>query len=347
MTMGLDLGDRISSYSCIDRQGRIVQQGEIKTEPEALGQLFGRKKKMRVVIESGTHSRWVEALIEKAGQEAIVANPRKVRLISHSSNKGDRKDGEMLARLGRLDPELLFPVTHRSETVQRDRTLLKARDQLVRSRTQLISHVRGTVKSFGSRIPRCSSQAFATRAGLHVPSALRPALEPVLEMIDQLTHRIQSYDREIEQACQQRYPETELLRQIPGVGPVTALAFVVTLEDPQRWNKSRDVGPYLGLTPRRNQSGGHDPQLRITKAGDRFTRRLLVTAAHYILGPFGGDCDLRRFGQRIASRGGKNAKKRAAVAVARKLGVLLHHLWVTGQVYEPLYLEQRGLEQVA
>jgi transposase len=345
--MGLDLGDRVSHYCLIDEAGRKVEEGEVRTQIEIIRHLLARNTRLRVVIESGTHSRWVEAIIREEGHEAIVANPRKVRLISHNAHKGDRKDGELLARLGRMDPELLFPIVHRSEAVQRDRALLKARDQLVRTRTQLILHIRGTVKSFGDRLPRCSSEAFSHRVRGLLPVPLESALEPLLGMIEQMTQRIRDYDREIERTCRQRYPQTERLRQVRGVGPVTALAFVTTLEDPRQWRRSRDVRPYLGLTPRRDQSGNQDPQLRITKAGDGFTRRLLIGSAHYILGPFGTDCDLRRFGERIASRRGKNAKRRAVVAVARKLAILLHHLWVTGKTYDPHYAHKLRLSQVA
>ena len=133
------------------------------------------------------------------------------------------------------------------------------------------------------------------------------------------------------------YPETLTLREITGVGPVTALAYVLTLEDPTRFNKSRDVGPYLGLTPKRDQSGKTDKALSISKAGNTYLRRLLVGSAHYILGPFGPDCDLRRYGTRIASRGGKAAKRKAVVAVARKLAVLMHQLWKNKATYDPFY----------
>ena len=147
---------------------------------------------------------------------------------------------------------------------------------------------------------------------------------------------IQVYDERIEKLGREKYGHTELLRQVKGVGPLTSLAYVLTLENPDRFAKSRDVGPYLGLVPKQEESGDSQPQLGISKAGDVMLRRLLVGSAHYILGPFGPDTDLRRYGLRLCERGGKNAKKRAAVAVARKLAVLLHRLWISGEVYEPL-----------
>jgi transposase len=205
---------------------------------------------------------------------------------------------------------------------------------MVRARTQLINQVRGFAKSLGSRLPSSSSEAFAKRVRTAVSEDLFPGLSTMLGMIEQLTQEIRAMDREVERLCGDRYKETALLRQVSGVGPQTALAFVLTLEDPARFAKSRSVGPYLGLRPRQRDSGGLRPQLRITKAGDALLRRLLVSASQYILGPFGPDTDLRRFGLRLAEHGGKSAKKRAAVAVARKLAVLLHRLWITGEAYE-------------
>ena len=273
----------------------------MKTQRRAMERFFKSQPKMRVVLETGTHSRWVQAIAKEQGHEEIVANPRQVRLISQNRKKSDRKDGELLGRLGRVDPELLYPIQHRGEAAQADLAVVKSRDELVRARTRLVNHIRGSVKAFGERLPSCSTEAFPHRVKLHIPGCLKTALEPLLEMIQQLTAQIRQYDREIQQLCQQKYPDTENLQQVRGVGPITALAFVLTLED-----------------------------------AHRFVRKLLVGGAQYILGPFGSDCDLRRYGERIASRGGKSAKKRAVVAVARKLSVLLHHLWVTGKTYEPL-----------
>jgi transposase len=214
--------------------------------------------------------------------------------------------------------------------------LIRSRQALVDCRTQLVNHVRGAVKSFGARLSKCPARTFHKRAAEQIPEALLPALEPLLEQIASLTERIRDYDRQLVAICQEHYPETDLLRQVEGIGPLTALTFVLTLEDPYRFEKSRSVGAYLGLVPARDQSGDRDPQKRISKEGDEMLRRLLVSCAHYVLGPFGSDSDLRRHGEKIASRGGKNAKKRAVVAVARKLAVLLHSLWISTEVYEPL-----------
>jgi len=220
--------------------------------------------------------------------------------------------------------------------VREDLLVLRAREALVESRTKLISAVRGLVKTMGARVSHSSSDAFSKKAAAEVPQQIRETIQPLLRLIANLSEEIKSYDQRIERLASEKYMHTKLLRQVTGVGPVTALGYVLTLETPLRFSRSRDVGPYLGLVPRQEDSGDSQPQLGISKAGDRMLRKLLVGSAHYILGPFGPDTDLRRFGKKLCERGGKNARKRATVAVARKLAVLLHRLWVSGDVYEPL-----------
>jgi len=344
VTAGLDLGDKYT-YLCLlnIQSGEVLEEGRLRTTPEAFRRRFDSEQQpLRIAIEVGTHSPWVSRLLEELGHEVLVANARKIRLIYANKRKSDKLDAENLARLARVDAKLLYPLKHRGEDSQAHLALIRSREALVGSRTQLINHVRGAVKSFGARLPKCSARSFHHKVAEQIPQALRAALEPILEIIGSLTERIRDYDRKLEKLAVEIYPETELLRQVVGVGALTALTFVLTLEDPRRFAKSRSVGAYLGLVPGKDQSGERDPQERISKEGDEMLRRLLVGSAQYILGPFGRDSDLRRHGLKIASRGGKNAKKRAAVAVARKLSVLLHRLWITGELYEPLYNAQRS-----
>jgi len=296
-----------------------------------------------VIVESGTHTPWVRRLLESLGQQVIVANPSKVRAIASSLRKTDERDARCLAQLGRVDPELLSPVHARSEEGQKAMAVVRAREGLVKARTMLINQVRGTVKSFGARLPGCSAKSFSRRVADALPPALKAALEPLLAVIADLSERIVAFERDIE-AWAQRFAVVQRLRQIKGVGALTALTFVLTLDDPHRFARSRSVGAYLGLVPATRSSGNSTPQLPITKHGDQLLRRLLVQAAHYILGPFGQDSDLRSFGLELARRGGKNGKKRAVVAVARKLAVVLHRLWVSGEDYEP---RRRPLTAVA
>jgi transposase len=340
MTAGLDIGDRYSYLCLLDTDsGEVVEEGRLRTTPEALRRRFASlEPSLRIAIETGTHSPWVSRLLEECGHEALVANSRKLlRLIYSNKRKTDEVDAENLARLARLDPKLLYPVAHWGEDSQAHMAIIRSRQALVDCRTQLVNHVRGAVESFGGRLPKGPARSFHNKAAEHIPEPLLPALGPILEQIGSLTERIRDYDRQIEAISKEHYPETELLRQLEGIGPLTALTFVLTLEDPYRFERSRSVGAYLGLVPARDRSGDRDPQKRISKEGDEMLRKLLVGSAHYILGPFGSDSDLRRHGQKIASRGGgKNSKKRATVAVARKLAVLLHSLWTSAEVYEPL-----------
>ena len=339
-TVGLDVGDRWSWFYTIDEAGDAVTEGKLSTTPTALQLHFASLAPARVALEAGTHSAWISRLIQSCGHDVIVANPRELRKIYQSHRKNDRSDAQILARIARVDPRLLAPIQHRTAKMQTDLALVRARDVLVRARTQCINATRGLVKPAGVRLPKCDPGAFAKRVAPFVPAELKPALSPLITTIQELTAKIRRYDDMIEELSTESYPQTTLLQQVQGVGPVTSLAFVLTIADAQRFSKSRTVGAYLGLVPRQDDSGEHSPELPISKAGNRFLRRLLVTCAHYIIGPFGPDTDLRRYGLRLTQHGGKNAKKRAVVAVARKLAILLHRLWVTGEVYEPLRRSQ-------
>jgi transposase len=336
LTMGVDLGDQWSNYCILGLAGETLAEGQFRTRKQEVAEFFQDLSMSRVVIEVGTHSAWVREIIAGFGHEVLVANPRLMEGSKRRRRKSDRIDAEKLARLGRMDPKSLHPIRHRSTEVREDLVVLRARDALVKSRTELINSVRGQVKSMGGRVTGCSSVAFSQKAAAEIPEEVHETLQPLLRLIATLSEEITTFDQRIEKLAAEKYMHTQLLRQVSGVGPVTALAYVLTLETPLRFARSRDVGPYLGLVPKQEDSGDIQPQLGISKAGDRMLRRLLVGSAHYILGPFGPDTDLRRFGMRLCERGGKNAKKRAAVAVARKLAVLLHRLWMSGEVYEPL-----------
>jgi transposase len=336
LTVGVDLGDQWSNYCILGLEGETLAEGQLRTTREDVAELFRALPAARVILEVGTHSAWVREVVVGCGHEVLVANPRLMDGTKRRKRKNDRIDANQLARLGRIDPQSLFPMEHRSTEVRQDLVVLRARDALVSVRTQLINTTRGLVKSMGTRLPKCSSPSFAHQVEEALPAEVRESLLPLVRLAEALSDCIQVYDERIEKLGQEKYRHTELLRQVKGVGPLTSLAYVLTLENPDRFAKSRDVGPYLGLVPKQEDSGDSQPQLGISKAGDVMLRRLLVGSAHYILGPFGPDTDLRRYGLRLCERGGKNAKKRAAVAVARKLAVLLHRLWISGEVYEPL-----------
>jgi len=347
LTIGVDLGDRWSFYCVLDEAGRIILEQKVPTTPEAMKQTFSRIPQSRIALETGTHSPWVSRLLTELGHEVIVAHAQKVQLITKSNRKDDRHDARTLARLARIDPELLGPVRHRSVQAQIHLTVIRARAELVSARTALVNAARGLVKSYGERLPKCGTQQMGRELAAKLSTELRDVLEPLLKEIESLNERIKEYDERMEKIAKEVYPEVSLLKQVKGVGTQIALTYVLTIEDPYRFLKSREVGCFLGLKPGRRDSGESKPQKGISKAGDRYLRTMMVQGAHYILGPFGEDSDLRRWGLKLAERGGKNAKKRAVVAVARKLAVLLHRLWVSGEVYEPLRNSQKAMRAVA
>jgi transposase len=280
-------------------------------------QVFGSLPRCRIAMETGTHSPWVSRLLTALGHEVIVGHAQKVRLITKSRRKDDRLDARTLARLARIDAELLSPVKHRSAQAQLHLTEIRARAVLVSARTALVNAARGLAKSYGERLRKCHTQQVRREMTSALSAGLREALEPLLREVESLNERIQEYDRRIERMAKETYPETALLKQVKGVGELIATTYVLTIEDPHRFRKSRDAGCFVGLQPGRRNSGESEPQMRISKEGDEYLRTLLVQGAHYILGPFGEDSDLRRWGLQLAARGGKNAKKRAVVAVAR------------------------------
>ena len=338
ITVGLDLGDREAHYAIlVDDEAELMAEGTVALTLTELRRLFGDEPGWRIALEAGTQSAWVSRALADMEHEVLVANPREVALVFRSNRKNDRLDAVKLARLARFEPALLHPIRHRGEQAQMDLVVLRGREQFVKARTAMINCVRAQVKGVGEQLPRCSADAFARVVRDLIPEGLRPGLLPLVNQIGQLTQQVKASDKRIARLSLERYPETRLLRQVRGVGPVTALAYILTIEDPERFTKSRDVPAYLGLVPRQDDSGAHKSQLGISKAGDELVRRLLNQCAHYILGPFGEDSDLRRWGLGLAGEGKNNKlKRRAVTAVMRKLAVLLHRLWVTGEVYDPL-----------
>jgi len=347
LTIGLDLGDRTSHYCILDEAGNVILERNLPTTPKGIQQVFSKIPRSRIALETGTHSPWVSRQLSQMGHEVIVAHARNVRLIGESSRKDDQLDARTLARLARIDPGLLGPVRHRSAQAQIHLTVIRARAALVSTRTALVNAARGLTKSYGERLKKCGTEQMNRDSSQGLSQELRDALDPLLREIESLNERIGEYDRRIEQIAKEVHPEVALLKQVKGVGTLIALTYVLTLDDPYRFRCSRDAGCYLGLRPGRRNSGASEPQLHISKEGDRYLRTLMVQGAHYILGPFGQDSDLRRWGLKLAERGGKNAKKRAVVAVARKLAVLLHKLWVSGEVYEPLRNNHQAVSAVA
>ncbi len=348
ITIGVDLGDKNSRFCCLNQNGEVEKEGSVAMTRKAMLEKFGIAERCRIAMEVGTHSPWVSRLLASLGHEVIVANARQVQLISASSRKTDRVDARTLARLARVDPELLRPIRHRSEEGQADLMTVRVRAALVEARTALVNSARGLAKAMGERLPSCDTDSLGVERIEALSAGLGETLRPLLAEVESLTGKIQELDKKIEQIARSKYPETKLLQQVSGVGPLIALTFVLTVEDAERFQRSREVGCYVGLRPKQSESGERQPQLGISKEGDIYLRKLLVQGAHCVLSRRGPDTDLKRWGLKLCERGGKNAKKRAIVAVARKLAILLHHLWVSGEVYEPLRnSSQAGVNKAA
>ncbi|OVE73496.1 IS110 family transposase [bacterium B13(2017)] len=350
ITIGMDLGDKKNYVFGLNEEGKKLESQFIMNTQKQIEKFFKKyeKENTRIVMETGTHSPWISEMLKKKGFEVLVVNSNQLPLISRSIRKNDMKDAELLARLGRFDKDLLHTIEHRSQESRNDLSIIKSRNKLVETRASLVNHVRGIFKSFGQSIPSSSTPSFTQKIIFDIPHKLKNAINPILEIIDTLTVKIRNYDKQIKELSEIKYPETKLLRQVNGVGPVTALTFILTIETPDKFQRSRTVGAFLGLTSKIFDSGEINKQLRISKAGNKYLRSLLITCSNYIMGPFGNDCDLRQHGLKIMQRGGKNTKKKAIVAVARKLSVLLHRLWKDKAIYDPFYNSKKDtLKQIA
>jgi transposase len=323
----------MSRYAILDEEGIVVEEGSFRNNVESIAKHFGERGKARIALEVGAQSAWIAREFAQLGHEVIVANARELKWITSSDTKNDRNDAVKLARLARADRNLLTAVEHRTAEQQAELAVIRARDALVRSRSLLINTARSLAKGFGLRLPASITHTFGARALARLPEDLRTALSGLLEQIDALSLKIRDYDQGIEKVAA-LHPEVKRLASVPGVGTLTAATFVLTLGRRERFAHSRDVGSFLGLRPRQKQSGERDPQLGISRGGDKYLRRLLVQCAHHILGHWGKDSLLRQWGL-SKSGGGASGKKRAIVAVARKLAALLHRMWTTGEIFKP------------
>jgi transposase len=350
LTVGLDIGDRWSRYCVVSARGTTLIEGKLATTREDLKTGFQSFVNTTMALEAGTHSPWISRFLAGMGHEVVVANPRKVALIGQSSRKNDKVDAAKLAMLANTNQQLLYPIQHRGEQAQADLAEIRARAVLVEARTSVINSARGQAKAFGYRLESCDADAVKGEMADVLPEAMRGSVKRLLETAALLTAQIKAADQQIHKVAE-RYPEISLLTPIYGVGELSALAFVLTIDDKERFGTSREVGPYLGMVPGQDQSGDSDKPQRITKEGDRLVRTLLVQCAHCILKTNAPDTDLKRWGQKKVDdqvkRGKKPNKKKVLVGIARKLAVLMHRLWANGEVYDPLYnaKQQEALAQ--
>jgi transposase len=331
-TVGIDLGDKVSHYCIVDHGGEVVEEGSFRNQASSITKHFGGEPR-RIALEAGSQSAWISRELNQLGHEVIVANPRELKWITSSDTKNDPGDARKLALLARADVRLLAPVEHRTAEQQAELAVIRARDAILRARTLLINSARSLAKGFGLRLPKSITGTFGERAADALPEGLRTVLGGLLEQIDAISQAIAGYDQQIAELAG-KHPELARLESIPGVGRLTAMTFVLTLGRVERFAHSRDVAGFLGLRPSQRQSGARDPQLGISKSGDPYMRKLLVQCAHHILGHYGKDSALRQWGLAKGESGNK-ATLRAIIAVARKLSVLLHRLWASGEFYKP------------
>jgi transposase len=326
--IGIDLGDKSNETCTLNHAGEIIERGSVLNNHAELIRFSKANHGAIMIMEAGSHSPWISRLFESRGHKVVVANPRKLRAIYDTDNKNDQRDAELLARIGRFDRNLLYGIEHKCEAHQRALKIVQARDALVAARVKLVNHARGSLKSLGIFLPSsCSTEAFARKATEHLEAEDYALVAPVIETIADLSARIKAEDKHIDAMIEKDFPEAQKLLEIPGVGPITALSFILIVGSPDRFETARDVGPFLGLVPGRDQSGDSDKPMRITKAGDRMLRRLLVSCAQYTLGHFGPPSALKEAGERKAKKGTKIAKKKAVVMTARKLAVMMLALW--------------------
>jgi transposase len=333
---GVDIGDKRSYVRLVGLDGELLEEIKIPTRPAAIEKYFRSWPRLRVVLETGGHTNWIRRLIAELGHEVFVADARQLQLISQSYAKNDRNDAYWLAELGRTNTDLLAPVEPRGQQVEQHRSWLQGRETLVGARTKLINSLRGIAKSHGIRFGPCGMTKWAAAVEEQCPAVLQTILKPMARIIAALTQEINELDRRLEKLGKEQYRVTQLLRTVDGVGPLTSLAFVLELNnDVGRVKRSRQMGAVVGCRPKQRDSGESSPELGITKAGNPMLRRLLVQCSQRILGPFGVDSDLRRWGLQLAARGKKRAKRRAVVAAARKLAVLLHAMWRKNEAWKP------------
>lgn len=326
---GLDVSDKLTHVCVTDASGLVLWAGSCATDPEVIARTLKSRAPglARVILETGPLSAFLYHGLVERGVPAICVCARHAKgVLSARVNKSDPHDAEGLSQMARTG--WFKAIRIKDEATHMDRARLKIRDQLIDARQAMAGQLRGLLKLFGLRLGQATTPG-KRRERLEALFAQKPELAPILgpliESIEALEVQIARSSRALVAAAQAD-PVTARLMTAPGVGPITALVFKTSIEDPGRFARGEDAGAFAGLAPRRNQSGERDCKGRISKAGDPMLRSALYEAANCLLARVKRPCALRDWGQKLAQAKGP---KRARVAVARKLAILLHRLWLS------------------
>lgn len=332
-TIGMDLGNKVHKIIGLNEHGKEVLRCEVENTKAAVEAFFKEHADATIAMETGTCCRWVSKLARLHCHDAIVGNARKLRAIWQSKQKNDWNDAHMIAALARASRELFHPVMLRDDEHHDLYQLIQLRDISVRQRTQTINAIRGMCKAAGDFVRKCDAQGLFRHLE-YIPETQAWKFRPLIERLGAIAENIQQYDWLIQDYADAHFKtQVALLRTIPGVGLITSCMFVALIQDPKNFGNPRDAGCYFGLTAGQDQSGDKDAPMHVTKAGNTQMRKLLVTAANYILRDSSPDSAIKRYGQRICARGGKIARRKAKIAIARKLSVVMMSMLQSGESY--------------
>jgi transposase len=330
--VGLDISQAMTHLCVVDGKGKKLWQGKCRTQLEDIVKTIQEKAPTAILIgmESGALSPWLWHALKKTGHPIVCVDARHAHgALSMQINKTDANDAHGIAQMMRTS--FFKEVKVKSLDSHRIRTLLGARAQLVGIRTDLKNQVRGVLKTFGAVVSQRVEKGFTAkvRGVMTGQPMLQKMVQPLMEVLHAVQEQINALDGLLEDYAEGNKICSHLMT-IPGIGPVTAVAFTAAVDDPKRFGKSRSVGAYFGLTNKRYQSGEADYSGRISKCGDRLVRSYLYEAAGSLLTRSKKWSALKSWGLRIAKRSGLG---KAKIAVARKLAVIMHQMWITGEAF--------------
>lgn len=343
ITIGMDLGDKKHAIVGLDAKANIVLRRWLPNDQDSLRTFFERNKGAEIGMETGTHCRWISVLATECGCKAYIGNAHKLRSIFGNTHKNDMRDAEEIANLLHENKRHFHPVMLRDQEHQDLVQLVKMREVAMTDRTRSINAIRGMAKANGARIADCDADSFHRQLKLvlmTLPDNLIRLFRPQIELLKAINATIKAYGKLIDRYRKQHFKEEcALLETIPGIGPINSTSFVAFAGDVKRFRHACDVGPYFGLTAGRDQSSDKDEPKKITKEGNKFVRHLLVNAANNIMKASAANTELKQFALRVWGERGKIAKRKAKVALARKLAVTMAAMLRNGTAYRGIIEE--------